>query len=87
MIKLISLHTAYGRFHFAIAELSYCDNTTCLRMYKIFSILLIIEKKKFAISRSKYTMICLFYGFLMFISYFTVNNLSAVVYIFHKKYA
>lgn len=57
-------------------------------MYKIFTILFITGKKKFfAISRSKYTMICLFYGFLMFISYFTVNNLNEVVYIFHKKYA
>lgn len=45
------------------------------------------KKKKFAISRSKYTVICLFYGFLMFISYFTINNLNEVVYIFHKKHA
>ena len=43
--KSIHLHTACGWFPLAIADSSYCDNTTCHRMYKIFTILFITEKK------------------------------------------
>ena len=43
--KSINLHTACGWFPLAIADSSYCDNTTCHRMYKIFTNLFITEKK------------------------------------------